>query len=299
MDLICLGNLVLDRVYSVPQLMHGSSKISSRSMRVRGGGAAAVAALAAAKLGVKTAFWGRVGDDPDGHWLTERMAQGGVDVSGVKALNLAQTPSASVMVDPAGERQIIVFNDPALELTPDWLPLHTGHADTVMLTDLRWHGAVLPFLEAAGKAKRRVVLDIDVVFPGLPIDDILRSAHYVICSEQGLTQLEPHEPDQVRALQQLGPRCAGPVAVTRGSQGSLWLIDGELLEIPAYPVEVKDSTGAGDVFHGVFAAGLASGLTLPEAARRASAASAMLCQRGLGWDGVPTAADIDDFLKSR
>ena len=88
------------------------------------------------------------------------------------------------------------------------------------------------------------------------------------------------------------------VAVTRGAAGSLWLINDEVVSVPAFRVPVADTTGCGDVFHGAYALALCEGQRPLEAARFATAAAALKAERGLGWDGMADRPAVDALLAS-
>ena len=297
MDVICLGNLVFDRVYKVASLFQGPGKSHTSSLLERGGGAAATAALASAAQGAATAFWGRSGEDSEGRALAARLIQGGVDVAGLKALPGVRTPSASVLLDPAGERQIIIFSMSGLDVTPDWLPLGAVADAGAVLSDLRWQAGTEQLLDAAERCGVPVVLDADVLTPGPFVESALRRADYVICSQQALRLLVPDTADPGAALPLLAARCRNVAAVTLGDQGSLWFLDGKVSRVPAFPVAALDTTGAGDVFHGVFAARIALNRDVLQAAVAASAASALLCAAGKGWEGIPDQKAVDDFVR--
>jgi len=90
------------------------------------------------------------------------------------------------------------------------------------------------------------------------------------------------------------------LAVTLGDEGVVWLDDGGAVRTcPAFDVDVADTLGAGDVFHGAFALALAEERPIDEAVRRASAAAALKCTRFGGRAGIPTATEVDDFLGKR
>ena len=82
------------------------------------------------------------------------------------------------------------------------------------------------------------------------------------------------------------------MAVTRGPAGSLWLIDGAIVPVPAFAVAAIDTTGCGDVFHGAYALGLAEGQEPLDAARFASAVAAIKAARGQGWHGMGDRAAV-------
>ncbi|HWU37371.1 MAG TPA: PfkB family carbohydrate kinase, partial [Candidatus Acidoferrum sp.] len=94
----------------------------------------------------------------------------------------------------------------------------------------------------------------------------------------------------------LGPRCVG---VTSGERGSALYHGGEIIRAPAFAVEVVDTTGAGDVFHGAFLFGLLQGWEAPHILRFANAVSALKCTRLGGRAGIPRAEEVGEFLHRR
>ena len=99
-----------------------------------------------------------------------------------------------------------------------------------------------------------------------------------------------------RALIEVGKQTNAFVAVTDGANDVLWLTDGELRQIPAFDVEVVDTLGAGDTFHGAFTLMLAEGKSEREAMRFSAAAAALKCTRYGGILGAPTRAEVEAFL---
>jgi ribokinase len=87
--------------------------------------------------------------------------------------------------------------------------------------------------------------------------------------------------------------------VTLGSQGSIWAREAGILRQEAFPVDSIDAVGAGDCFCGVLAASIASGMPMKAALRRASAAAAISTTRRGAQPSMPTAAEVDEFLRAR
>ena len=94
-----------------------------------------------------------------------------------------------------------------------------------------------------------------------------------------------------------GKLTSGVVGVTLGERGSVFRIDGVVHRVPAPVVDAQDTNGAGDVFHGAYALALAEGMRVMDAIRFASAAAALKCRTGSGWEAVPDRAAVDEFLK--
>ncbi|HYL82408.1 MAG TPA: PfkB family carbohydrate kinase, partial [Candidatus Acidoferrum sp.] len=122
--------------------------------------------------------------------------------------------------------------------------------------------------------------------------DILIVSHPFSRELTGKTDLT----DILRGLARLGPACVG---VTLGDQGSALLHRQEIVEVPAFPVDVVDTTGAGDVFHGAFLYGLLQGWKAGDILLFANAVSALKCTRLGGRAGIPRPAEVRAFLDAR
>ncbi len=263
---------------------------------IQGGGMVATALVAVARLGGGAEFWGAVGSD----WMGERILQGlreeGVDVSQVLRVQGASGPVVLVCVDRAtGERHFRYwrgFEDPPGRIgSPERL---TG-AGCLLVDGTRVQSA----LAVASEARRRglpVVGDFGSVRGGA--GKLLPLADYAIASEGCARQLSSGGDwrQACREIQRLGPRC---VVVTMGSRGLICLEGERFLEMPAFAVEVVDTTGAGDVFHGAFCLGLVEGFGLEENLRFASAVAALKCRRLGGRAGIPTRPEVEQFLRDR
>jgi sulfofructose kinase len=123
------------------------------------------------------------------------------------------------------------------------------------------------------------------------------AASHVVFSEQGLIEFSGIA-DVHTALLEVATDISGWVCVTCGERGVLWVADGEILKSPSFRVTVKDTLGAGDIWHGAFALMLAEGQSEEHAVRVASAAAALKCE-GTGREAAPTREELNQFLKDR
>ncbi len=142
------------------------------------------------------------------------------------------------------------------------------------------------------------MLDADLGGGGL-LAEFLCLAEYAIFSSPALDAFAPglDERAQLAAVLATGVRHAG---VTRGGAGYSWLTEGgDAVHQPAFDVETVDTTGAGDAFHGAFAWALANGRPAAECARVASAVAALKCRRLGARAGLPTRAELGEFLATR
>ncbi len=129
--------------------------------------------------------------------------------------------------------------------------------------------------------------------------EFLCLADYAIFSGPALDDFAPEidERAQLQSVLATGVRHAG---VTRGADGYAWLSQGGTSgHQPGFPVEIVDTTGAGDAFHGAFAWALANDRLAPECARIAAAVAALKCRKLGARPGLPTRAELDEFLAAR
>jgi len=261
------------------------------------------AAIAAARLGASVRMIGRVGDDEAAAFLRQRLADEGVEARGLESVRGASTSCASVVVDPRGERQIVVHRGDALARAHA-LDLRLLDGADVVLVDPRWPdgaAAALAWARAQGVIS---VLDADVA-PWAVLDRLVPLARWAAFSQPGLAAWMRREVDVAasdEALAAVLQRHAGPAAalVTLGAAGAAWIERGRPPARCAAPrVDAVDTTGAGDVFHAAFALALAEGRAVADAVAWACAAAAYKCERGFGADGAPTRRQLEAWMHAR
>lgn len=290
---VCVGSGVLDQVYEVETQPRAGVKTAARGFRESGGGPAATAALAIARLGGRAAWWGRVGDDAAGRFLRDQLAANGVDLSGLHVLPEACTVRATVIVDQAGERSIVVFRA-GMPPGAGFLAGRDPAGAAVLLADTRWPDGAEIALRRARERGIACVLDADGGEVAT-LEGLAALCDHVVFSDEGLAEYIGAGSAEDR-LAKAASRLRGVIAVTLGAAGSLWAIDGAMTHVPAVRLEVCDTTGCGDVFHGAYALGLAEGMTPLASARFASAAAALKARAGRGWDGIPDRRAVEILM---
>lgn len=293
---ICLGLSALDQVWRVDRLFAGQSeKIKATGYGTLGGGMAANASIAVAKLGASVAFWGRAGADAAGHEMKSAFTAEGVDVENFRLFADGRSSVSGIIVDSNGERQIVNFRGLYPEAA-DWLPLEAVGRASSVLADPRWvEGAATLFREARVHGIPTVldgdVADAEVFERLLPLTD------HAIFSEPALAAFAGSADDQsLAALARFGCRV---IAVTRGEEGVSWRENGELHRQAAYAVEVVDTTGAGDVFHGAYALAIGAGLDVRAAMAFSAATAAMKCRHAGGRNGIPDINECLAFMRTK
>ena len=243
------------------------------------GGNQAVAAARVSRSPDRVVMIGAVGDDALG-----RQALAGLVAEGIRtrvAVSRHPTGVALIVVDPAAQNQISVAPGAnAALLAEDVLSALEETEPSVVLASLEVPINVVGAAAHWARSRAAVVFVLNPA-PAEP-------------SAAGLLPLVDYLTPNEGELAALGPIPAGPrVIQTRGQSGAI--IDGHS-EIPTPSVQAVDTTGAGDCFNGVFAAALAEGRDVAEAARRAVFAAAMSVTKPGAREGMPTLAELEDFL---
>lgn len=291
----CVGIATQDHIFAVDRMPDRGTKFRAAGFQASGGGVAATAAVAVARLGGQVALLTRLGDDAIGEAIVSELQ--GFKVDCAMAQRFAGTVSSisAIMVDPAGERMIVNYMDPTLPDGTGWLPEVLPAHVAVMLADTRWIAGSLAMLTRAKAQGRVAMLDGDM--PGCP-PELVAAATLVAFSAGGLREVAGT--DDIGA----GLVCAsamgdGLMMATDGANGVFWLEGGRMQHFPAFPVLAVDSLGAGDVFHGALALALAEGQALRAAVRFASAAAAIKVTRFGGRTGAPVRHEVEAFLSSQ
>lgn len=291
LDVLGLGEISLDQVARLPRFPHYASKLAMTSWEEHPGGQMATALLTCARLGLSTRLLGCVGDDDAGRRALAPLREAGVALDGVRVRPGVRSRGAMILVDQAtGERTVLWHRAAELALHPHEVdPAEIERARLVMLdaSDLErstWAAS------RAGAAGVPVVVDVDSLAPDPSA--LLAAADFPIVPESFADELGGVN----QALADLARRGATLPVVTRGELGAVGLWQGVRFEAPARAVAVRDTTGAGDVFHGAFALGLLLGHGPAGLLRLANAAAGMSCRAPGAQGGIPEAAALEDFL---
>lgn len=292
---LCLGMVVLNRVFRLPAFPERPQKVNASDYYEQGGGPAATAAVAIAAMGGNSLLAGRVGDDAEGETVSGLLARAGVSTDAVRRVVNARTATSAVLVDDRGERLLAAWPGTELDASAKWIDgLDVAKVDAV-LVDSRWPAGATRLLDIAAEQGIPSILDADLGSRD-EIEPLVAAADHVIFSEPGILSYTG-EPSQMLALRRLAPATRGLVAVTLGARGVAWIAAGAESHREAYSIDPADTTGAGDVFHGIYALSIAERRSVSEAMERASAAAALKCRNAAGWQGMPGRADVDAFLE--
>jgi ribokinase len=313
---IVVGSVNVDLVTSGERLPAAGETVTGGTFSRHQGGKGGNQAVAAARLGALTAFVGAIGDDDFGSEAREALATEGIDLGGL-AVAPGPTGVALILVDARGENLISVSSGANATVTPDLVRsalarLRPGDGDVVLVGHEIPTAAAKAALAVAHEAGATTILNpapaagIDRSTFGLA--DILtpnRGELAAIAADDsrriGRAARSGGEPAVLgRILLEANSEGAGvrrAVVVTLGAAGAVVLrSDLVAVDLPTPAVRAIDTVGAGDAFNGALAAGLAAGLDLDGATRRAVVAAAVSTTREGAREGMPTAAELDGFL---
>jgi ribokinase len=299
-QLVVIGSLNTDVLVRVGSLPRAGETITGGSLEMAGGGKGANQAVAAARAGASVGLIGAVGADDFGARLLEELAGEGVDVAGVARLRDAATGLAAIVVDERGENQIAVASG-ANHM------LRAGHVERGFgeLGLSRARCALLS-LEVGDEvlvegAERAAALGMTVVVnpaPARPLPPELVAQRPILTPNEGeAAELTGHD-EPGAAAEALIRSGAAAALVTCGARGVFVATEARVERIEPPTVRVHDTTGAGDTFSGVFAAGLARGWGLDRAARWATAAAALSVTKSGARGGMPGASEIEAVMAS-
>lgn len=312
---LCLGEALIDFVADVS----GCSLIECPGFRKAPGGAPANVAVGLARLGVKAAFLGKVGEDPFGRFLEQTFAGAGVDTRWMRFDPAARTGLAFVSLQANGERDFVFYRNPSADMLyrPDEIPAEAFaacrvlHFGSITLTQEPSRGATLDAVRRAREAGALITCDPNLrpaLWPDLDtarreILAALPLADFVKVGEEELEFLF----GAGAAAETLFEGRVSLAAVTRGPDGCRLATISEAVDLPGFPVTAVDTTGAGDGFtagilYGLLQRGGLSGLgagELHRLGRFANAVGALTCRIKGAIPALPTLAQVEEFLHDR
>jgi ribokinase len=298
---IVVGSVNVDLVVLAPRLPGPGETVTGGDVARHHGGKGGNQAVAAARLGVPVAFVGAVGDDDLGVAARAALVAEGIDTARLASL-AHPTGVALIVVDERAENLIAVapganaaVTGATVDLALDALAPTAG--DVVLASREIPSDAVRAALVAAAAAGATAILN-PAPADGMAVEDAAL-ADILTPNQAELALLAGPGDPEVAARRLLDRGRAGrSIVVTLGAVGALVVAAGEpAVPIPAAVVTPVDTTGAGDTFNGALAAGLATGLPLVAAARRAVAAAGFSTTRPGARGGMPSATELEAFLR--
>jgi sulfofructose kinase len=293
-----LGQVCVDYAGRVPVYPVEDAKMEMEGFYTGCGGPAATALVTLSRLGVSTSLLSTISDDPFGRQITESLENEGVDRSCLKMVPGYASQFAFIAVTAGDGKRTVFWNRstvPSLTRNEVRLKDFSGaqilHLDGLMLN---------ASIEAAKQAKAlgmTVVMDAGTLRDGTL--ELLSWVDFLIASEtfaDPMVGASAPKERTLRELEKLGPR---QVVITLGDEGSIGLDNGKVVVQEAFSVMSRDTTGAGDVYHGAYIYGLLQGWPMADCMNFASAAAALKCMNGQGWRGIPELKAVENLMGAK
>lgn len=298
--LVVLGSLNADLVVRVPRFPGPGETVAGADLAVFPGGKGANQACAAGRLGARVHMIGRVGVDESGRLLKASLGAAGVDTDPVAADEAAPTGTALITIDASGQNQIVIVAGANGRVSAEDVERGRGLIERAGFLLLQLE---VPVAAVAAAARLARAAGVAVILDPAPARrealDLLPLADYVTPNESELLALAGEKPGPVgpaeagRLARRVLQRGARRVVAKLGEHGAL-LVTGDGEERwPGLPVEAVDTTAAGDVWNGAFAAALAEGAGEREAGAFANAAAAVSVTRAGAQPSMPTRAEVE------
>jgi sulfofructose kinase len=298
--ILCAGMAVLDEVFHVREFPAPDTKAEATEFFAVGGGNAANAAVAIARLGARVAFAGPIGgpagEDAIGDRVIESLAAESIDCNGCVRLAGARTPISAILLNAQGERTIANYRDKRLDAVTPADPDRLVADIDVLLVDNRYPTFVTPICHAARRRGLAVVIDVDKAT--VETDPLFALGTHVIFSGDCLRQTTGID-DLAAGLTRMSQFTDAFLAATNGALPVLWREEGAIRVMPVFEIAAIDTLAAGDVFHGAFTLALAENRGVVEAMRFAAAAAGLKCTRFGGATGAPRRHEVEALLAVR
>lgn len=295
-DVVGLGLNATDVAIAVPSYPAFNSKVKFTSTAWQAGGQVATALVACQRLGLRTKYVGSVGSDPMGEFQLQSLRPEGINLDDVRLVDDCPNQSAYIIIDEeSGERTILWRRDDRLTIRPEELRRAMFTGARLVHVDAHDTAAAARAAQWARADGIPVTADVDNIYHGL--DDLLAATDYLISSST-FPPAYTGESDLCQALQQVRRRHPETklVAATLGRDGVLALEGERFLYQPAFEVPCRDTTGAGDVFHGAFIYGLLAGWSTERVLDFSNAMAALNCQAVGARGGIASRQEAEQLM---
>ena len=293
-----VGSINLDLIATVGRLPCPGETVHSCDFKSAPGGKGANQALAAARAGASVRMVGAVGKDAFAGEALAYLKEGGVDLSGIAHIQAA-TGIALIMVGGDSENMIAVVPGANGSVVPeDLVKAQFKKGDIVLLQ----HEIPLATVDAAIEAGRKAgaVTMLNTAPFRAEAASFVGKSDYVVANETEFDlyaeALSLSVGKQPARISEFARRTGATIIVTLGSDGVLAAKGDDLVHVSALKIAPVDTVGAGDTFCGYLAAGVAAGLGLEEALKRAATAGSLACLKQGSQPAIPLAAEVDAVL---
>ena len=288
-DVLCVGHACYDLVFSVEKHPDSDEKVFANNLIGSGGGPAANAAITVSKLEFKSAFAGYLGQDIYGNLHHQELTDHNVNTHFV-IRDSAPTPLSTILVKPDGKRALINYKGSTQPLPANAIDFSELKAKAILFDGHEPHLS-LELVELAKKLGIPTVLDAGSMHEGT--SELWDKVDYLVASEKFALQFAD---DVNTALSQLA-ETSPAVVITLGEKGLIWQRGKQTGSLAALPIKAIDTTGAGDAFHGAFAAAVAAKMDWFDILPYSSAAGAFCCTKIGARQGIPSKTEHNSLYQ--
>ena len=305
-DVVGVGANSVDYVYRLPAFPAPdgpASKLRIAHHSISPGGQTTTTLCTCVAMGLDAAYVGATGNDDNGELIRDELIRRGVDISQIAIRDSHNAFAVILLNDAHGERVVLWDRLPELDLEPEEIDPDAIRGARLLHVDDVDEDAAIRAASIARKAGKPVTSDIERV--GARTAELLAAVSIPIFAEHVLHSLTG-ERDFERGLRKVRVKPDAMnttghqmVCVTLGARGAMLLHDDRVYHEPGMPVDIVDTTGAGDVFRGAFIAALLRGDAPQEILRFANTAAAISCTRHGAIGGIPSLAEVTFLVSSR
>ena len=292
-DIVGIGVCTVDHIMTVPRMPGDNENMRGGVYTRQPGGLASCALAAAAKLGASCKIIAQIGADDAGDFIRGDLASAGIDTSLLMTRPDSESHVSLILVNEStGDRSIMTRLPTGDPVSINDIQRKDIASARILFVD-NINPATLQAAQWAREAGMTIVLD-----PAKPYADIkplLDLVHVPIAPEAWARAWMPGKPPSA-VTERLCMDGADIAIVTLGERGAVASWDGQTRAFPAYPVDVVDTTGAGDAYHGAFMFALLQGWDVPRMAKFAAAVGALNCRALGGRTALPTRDEVETLL---
>ncbi|MET1159614.1 MAG: ribokinase [Thermoprotei archaeon] len=298
-----IGSIHIDFYVSLPKLPVPGETVLGYEFVMKPGGKGANQAVATARLGAYTYMVGRLGNDIFAEKLLDNFRKNNVDTTYITIDQTTHTGTAFILLDKkTGENMIAVAPGADFNVSKEDVDRAIPaikNSDIVLLQLEIPLETVVYAIKKASELSKKVILN---PAPAAKLPEEVFKYIYVITPNRVEAELltgvrvETLE-EAVKAGKKLVEKGVQYAVITMGGEGAVVVSENLIKHVPAYKVEIVDTTGAGDAFNGALAVFLAEGYDILEACKRANAAAAIQITRLGAQEGLPTRDVLEDFLR--
>ncbi len=294
-DVVGLGQCCIGYLGVVEQYPDINKKEEINNFTVQGGGPVATAMVTLSRLGATTTFIGKISDDYFGSLIKDGLTCEDVNIDHIVVENGKRSQFAFIIIEKKTGKRTILWSRATVT------PLRVGEINRNVISAakvLHLDGLMLEGSLEAAKCARdagvTVVVDAGSTREG-PLE-LVEISDFFIASED-FTREYFNGNDPKAAARELLKHGAKTAVVTMGEKGSICVSSENYFHQPAFKIEVVDTTGCGDVFHGAFIFGLLQNWDLNKTVRFASATAALKCREIGGRKAIPDLREVEAFLE--